>query len=181
MTDEPQYAKFWDRFGAYFLDAIIVGLISYGMNYLNFTSLKSFYLYLPIALIAILYKPYMESRYQATLGKMALNLKVTDANFKQIDFEKSLLRSLIVMIPALIYIPVQYLAFGNPSLMAIDGFWQFSLGVTQTYPAMGTFNTIFSMIFLVDLIMLLTDGSKRQRSLKDRMAKTYVLKKNQLI
>lgn len=177
MTEEPQYAKFWDRFGAYILDALIVGLISYGINYLNFLSLKSFYVYLPIALIVILYKPYMESRYQATLGKMALNLKVTDLNYNQIDFEKSLLRSLIVMIPALIYIPVQYLAFDNPSLMAIDGFWDFSKGVAETYPTMGTFNSIFSLVFLVDLIMLLADSSKRQRSLKDRMAKTYVLKK----
>lgn len=71
MTEEPQYAKFWDRLGAYILDALIVGLISFGINYLNFISLKSFYVYLPIALIAILYKPYMESRHQATLGKMA--------------------------------------------------------------------------------------------------------------
>lgn len=177
MTEEPQYAKFWDRLGAYILDALIVGLISFGINYLNFISLKSFYVYLPIALIAILYKPYMESRHQATLGKMALNLKVTDLNYEQIDFEKSLLRSLIVMIPALIYIPVQYLAFDNPNLMAIEGFWDFSQGVAATYPAMGTFNSIFSLVLLVDLILLLADSSKRQRSLKDRMAKTYVLKK----
>jgi uncharacterized RDD family membrane protein YckC len=177
MTEERLYAKFWDRFGAYILDALIVGLISYGINYLNFISLKSFYVYLPIAIIAILYKPYMESRHQATLGKMALNLRVTDLNYEQIDFEKSLLRSLIVMIPALIYIPVQYLAFDNPNLMAIDGFWNFSQGVAATYPTMGTFNSIFSLVFLVDLIMLLADSSKRQRSLKDRMAKTYVLKK----
>ena len=53
MTEEPQYAKFWDRFGAYILDAIIVGLISYGINYLNFTTVKSFYVYLPIAIIGI--------------------------------------------------------------------------------------------------------------------------------
>lgn len=177
MAEEPQYAKFWDRFGAYILDALIVGLISYGINYLNFSSIKSFYVYLPIALIGILYKPYMESRYQATLGKMALNLKVTDQNFEQIDFEKSLLRSLIIMIPALIYIPVQYLAFDNPSLMAIEGFWSFSTAVTETYPTMGSFNSFYSLIFIVDLIMLLTDSSKRNRSLKDRIAKTFVLKK----
>jgi len=177
MTEEPQYAKFWDRFGAYILDAIIVGLISYGINYLNFTTVKSFYVYLPIAIIGILYKPYMESYYQATLGKMALNLKVTDHNFEKIDFEKSLLRSLIIMIPALIFIPVQYLAYDNPNLMSIEGFWSFSKGVQETYPTMGTFNSFYSLIFIADLIMLLTDSTKRNRSLKDRIAKTFVLKK----
>jgi uncharacterized RDD family membrane protein YckC len=177
MTEEVQYAKFWDRFGAYIIDALLIGLISFGLNYLNFISLKSFYLYLPLALTAILYKPYMESRYQATLGKMALNLKVTDLNYERIDFEKSLLRSLIVVMPALLLIPVQYLAFDNSNLMAIDEFWEFSKGVTETYPRMGTLNSIFSLVLLVDLIMLLADSSKRQRSLKDRIAKTYVLKK----
>ncbi|MCM4162403.1 MULTISPECIES: RDD family protein [unclassified Arenibacter] len=177
MTEEPRYAKFWDRFGAYILDALIVGLISYGINYLNFISLKSFYIYLPIALIAILYKPYMESRHQATLGKMALNLKVTNLNYEQIDFEKSLLRSLIVMIPALFFIPVQYLAFYNPNLLAIEGFWNFSKGVAETYPTMRTFNSIYSLVFIADLIFLLTDSSKRNRSLKDRIAKTLVLQK----
>ncbi len=176
MTEEVQYAKFWDRFGAYIIDALLIGLISFGLNFLNFISLKSFYLYLPLALMAILYKPYMESRYQATLGKMALKLKVTDLNYERIDFEKSLLRSLIVIMPALLLIPVQYLAFDNPNLMAIEGFWAFTQGVSETYPKMGTFNSIFSLVFLVDLIMLLADSSKRQRSLKDRMAKTYVLK-----
>ena len=176
MTEEPQYGKFWDRFGAYIIDALIIGLPSYGLNYLNFISLKSFYVYLPIALIGLLYKPYMESRYQATLGKMALNLKVTDLNFEKIDFEKSLLRSLIVMLPALTYLPVQYLAFDNPNLMAMDGFWEFSQGVAASYPLMGSLNCFFSLIFLTDLIMLLTDDSKKQRSLKDRLAKTYVLK-----
>lgn len=176
MTEEPQYGKFWDRFWAYLLDALIIGLPSFALNYLNFITLKSFYTYLPIALIGILYKPYMESRYQATLGKMALNLKVTDLNFNKIDFEKSLLRSLIVILPALIYIPVQFLAFNNPNLTSMDGFWSFTQAVGTTYPTAGVFNCFFSLVFLADLILLLTDNLKKQRSLKDRLAKTLVLK-----
>ena len=176
MTEEIQYGKFWERFGAYILDALIIGIPSYGLNYLNFITLKSFYVYIPIALIGLFYKPFMESKYQATLGKMALNLKVTDLNFEKINFEKSLLRSLIYMLPALIFIPVQYLAYNNPSLMELDGFWEFSQAVAATYPLSGIFNCFFSLIFLTDLIMLLADDSKKQRSLKDRLAKTYVVK-----
>lgn len=176
MTEKKQYGKFWDRFGAYILDALIIGLPAYGLNYLNFITLKSFYFYLPLGLIGLLYKPFMESRYQATLGKMALDLKVTDLNFNKINFEKSLLRSLIVMLPALVYIPVQYLAFNNPDLMEIDSFWSFSQALAVTYPASGTLNCFFSLIFLADLIVFLTDDTKRGRSLKDRIAKTYVIK-----
>ena len=175
MTEEPQYAKFWDRFGAYLLDTLIVGFIVYGINYLNFITIKSFYVYLPNTLAAILYKPYMESTYQATLGKMALNLKVTSQSFEKIDFEKSIIRSLIFIIPSLFYIPFFYVGFNEPSLISTDGLWDFSIKVVETYPVMTTFNTLFSIIYIVDVIILLADDSKRQRSLKDRMAKTYVI------
>lgn len=176
MTVAPKYAGFGERFGAYILDALIIGVPSYVLNYLNFTSLKSFYVYIPIALIGLLYKPFMESNYQATLGKMALNLKVTDLNFERIHFEKSLLRSLIFMLPALVYLPVHYLSFNNPNLMALDGFWEYSQTIATIYPLSGILNCLFSVLILVDLIVLLTDDSKRQRSLKDRLAKTYVIK-----
>ena len=118
----------------------------------------------------------MESKYQATLGKMALNLKVTDLEFKKINFEKSLIRSLIYMLPALIFLPIQFLAYDNPVLMELDGFREFSQGVQATYPIAAAFNCFFSLIFLTDLIMLISDDSKQQRSLKDRWAKTFVVK-----
>jgi hypothetical protein len=56
MTEEPQYAKFWDRFGAYILDAIIVGLISYGIN--NLICLKSRYQTTGISLIIMKKKKF---------------------------------------------------------------------------------------------------------------------------
>ena len=82
------------------------------------------------------------------------------------------------MLPALVYIPVQYLAFGNADLMAIDGFWDFSQAVAATYPSSGVLNCFFSLVFLADVIALLADSSKKQRSLKDLLAKTYVVKVN---
>ncbi len=107
---------------------------------------------------------------------MALNLKVTDVNHKRIDFSTSLLRSLIVIIPSLLIIPVQFMAYSNPDLMNLEGFWTYTKEVAETYPNLTTFNSFYSTIFIVDLIMLLADGTKQNRSLKDRIAKTLVLK-----
>jgi len=174
--EEKLFSNFWDRFGAYILDALIIGIPAYGLNYINFVTFKSFYFYLPIGLLGLFYKPYMESRYQATLGKMAVGLKVTDWNYEKINFEQSLLRSLIVMLPALVYIPVQYLAFDNPDLVEMESFWGFSQALAVAYPLTGILNCFFSLIFLTDLIVFLTDDSKRGKSLKDRLAKTYVIK-----
>lgn len=172
---ENSYAKFWDRVGAYILDGIIIGVLTFALNYLNITQFKSFFIYLPIAVIGILYKPFMESRYGATVGKMLLNLKVIDQNCNKIDFEKSLLRSLIVILPALLYIPVHYLAFQNEFILSSNGFFEFTNRVSYTYPAMSTFTNIFSIVFIADAIMMATDSIKK-RSLKDRMANTFVIK-----
>ncbi|THD67423.1 RDD family protein [Robertkochia marina] len=172
---EKTYAKFWDRVGAYILDGIIVGFISFALNYLNITQFKSFLIYLPIAIIGILYKPVMEYKYGATVGKMLLNLRVIDENGSNIDFEKSLLRSLIVITPALLYIPTHYLAFQNSYILSADGFFEFSNRVAFTYPTMSLFTNLFSIVFIVDGIMMASDSVKK-RSLKDRMAKTFVIK-----
>ncbi|WP_025663478.1 RDD family protein [Aquimarina megaterium] len=176
MIENPQYAKFWDRVGAYIIDGLIVGTLTFALNYLNITNFKSFLFYLPITVAGILYKPYMESYYGATLGKMALNLKVTDLNYNKIDFNKSFLRSLIIIIPSLIYIPVYYFAFDNPEITKSEGFMEFSVALASAYPTTSLIINIFSFIFIVDLIVLLSEGNKKQRSLKDFIAKTYVIK-----
>ncbi|MBO0321763.1 RDD family protein [Muricauda sp. CAU 1633] len=176
MTEEIIYGKFWDRVGAYLLDTLIVGFVTFGLNYANILHFKSFWFYLPIAAIGILYKPYMESYYGATLGKMALNLKVTDLEYNQIDFKKSLLRSLIVMVPGLIYIPVYYLAFNNPAVTETDGFMNFATAMTNAYPAARISTNLLSLVFITDIIVLLTESGKKQRSLKDFIANTYVVK-----
>ena len=42
MNENLQYARFWDRAGAYILDALILGSVSFGLNYLNIVNSKSF-------------------------------------------------------------------------------------------------------------------------------------------
>jgi hypothetical protein len=175
QPSEINYAKFWDRVGAYILDALIIGIISFALNYININGFKSFYLYLPIAIIGILYKPVMESKYGATLGKMTLKLKVIDRDRNKIDFEKSLLRSLIIIIPALFYIPIHYFAFENQYILNADGVFDFSNRLSHTYPAMSIFTKLFGLIFIIDGIMMAAD-SLTKRSLKDRIANTFVIK-----
>lgn len=172
---EFKYAPFWDRVGAYLLDGLLIGVFSFAINYVNIIHFKSFYVYLPIAIVAILYKPIMESTYGATFGKMALNLKVKDEAMGKINFEKSLLRSAILIFPALLYIPVHFLAFENTYILASEGYSDFSARLSYTYPALSIFTSIFSMVYILDVIMMATDKLKK-RSLKDRIAKTFVVK-----
>ena len=54
-------------------------------------------------LIVIYYSVMESSKYQATLGKLALGMKVTDVNQMPIDFSKALLRNLSKYLSALIF------------------------------------------------------------------------------
>lgn len=176
MTEKPEYAKFWDRVGAYLLDALIVGSVSFAFNYANILHFKSFLFYLFMGLLGLLYKPYMESHYGATIGKMVLNLQVTDLNYNKIGFEKAVLRSLILIIPSFVYIPLHFLAFDNPQVTNTDGFMDFSKALAAEYPIAQLLSSALSLIFIVDIIVLLTESSGKQRSLKDFIAQTYVIK-----
>lgn len=56
-----------------------------------------------VEVLIVLYYSYMESsKYQATLGKLALGIKVTDTSQRPIDFSKALLRNLSKYLSALI-------------------------------------------------------------------------------
>jgi uncharacterized RDD family membrane protein YckC len=125
------YAGFWLRFVAYIIDYIIIyvvqsfvfvpilGLmgISFAARMNNMESmsdaetmgmigsmvaLASATALLTTA-IAILYWSLMESsKYQATIGKMALGLKVTDVDGNSLDFVKSLIRNVCKIISGMI-------------------------------------------------------------------------------
>ncbi len=70
------YAGFWMRFVAIIIDGIIIGII------------RAFLVVPILATIGI------TSKYQATVGKLALGLIVTDMNGAKLDFSKSLVRNL---------------------------------------------------------------------------------------
>jgi hypothetical protein len=86
------YSKFWDRLGAYLLDGCIVLAVTLPLSYFNITSWKIPSLYILIGLISILYKPVLECRYGATLGKMIVRLEVVGHDFGKITVSEEVKR-----------------------------------------------------------------------------------------
>lgn len=123
------FAGFWLRFVAFIIDSIILSVVYlillqplfafllpvkydgwsefepegnvtfYPMwptgSYPGYTELALF-------VIVILYHALMESsKYQGSLGKLALELKVTDADGEKLNFAKALLRNMAKMVSSL--------------------------------------------------------------------------------
>ncbi|QJR09948.1 hypothetical protein DSM104443_00999 [Usitatibacter rugosus] len=88
-SGEAIYAGFWRRFSAYWLDAVLVNVISFAITFGLVTMKPGFDLLatlVGIALAWLYYSLMHSSSRQATLGKMAFGIKVTDLEGERISF-----------------------------------------------------------------------------------------------
>lgn len=93
------YAGFWIRFAAYLIDAVILWVAKVIISYVAFQTYSFYGSNLPLSIISIvmsvLYFSLMESSaQQATLGKMAVGIKVGDMRGNRISFANAIGRYL---------------------------------------------------------------------------------------
>src|SRR6188768_2536060 len=88
-----QYAGFWIRVGAYLIDVILLVIVNAAISLIT-TPIGGEAAIVGLLIFLILwvgYFPYMESsENQATIGKMAVGIKVGDANGRRITFANAL-------------------------------------------------------------------------------------------
>ena len=94
------YAGFWIRFAAYFIDTVILLAVQMGLAFLFIADVSAMFapnltVQLLSLVIGVVYFCGMESSSrQATLGKMGVGIKVGNANGEQISFVNALGRYL---------------------------------------------------------------------------------------
>ncbi|MBK7855695.1 MAG: RDD family protein [Bacteroidetes bacterium] len=114
------YAGFWRRFLAMFIDSLILGLVSsivFSNSQFKFSSDEPFMVFDTIPLFysfnllggiasfilnLIYYAALESSKYQATLGKMAMGIKVIDADGNRLSSQKAIVRYVCKIISAII-------------------------------------------------------------------------------
>jgi uncharacterized RDD family membrane protein YckC len=93
------YAGFWKRFAAFFLDQLIVGVGTAGLGFaigvagavagVDETAIAVFAQLIGVVAGLLYYTMMESSEYQATLGKQALGVKVTDLEGHRISFGRA--------------------------------------------------------------------------------------------
>jgi uncharacterized RDD family membrane protein YckC len=103
---ELNYAGFWIRFVAVFIDGILLLIVQFGLSYIfygGFAFGGDFRQTIISNLIGIIYAvAMMGSRHQATLGKMAVGIKVGNADGSRITYGQAIGRYIATWLSAIV-------------------------------------------------------------------------------
>lgn len=100
-----EYAGFWRRVAAALIDGLLVGIVSWIVTAIFSTISDGAEVTAQVLVFVAAYAYYagMESSsYQATIGKIALGIQVTDLSGNRISFGRALGRNLAEILSALI-------------------------------------------------------------------------------
>jgi uncharacterized RDD family membrane protein YckC len=179
-----EYGGFWLRLGANIVDAVVLipfALLSiYVMLFGNPFVLVIIEIITSMSMVA--YVTVMHAKYGATLGKMAVGLRVRKLDFSTIGWDEAIKRSsvdyfLVFLatlgrIVTLLSIPVQEIR--NASI------WDFTnLISTHESQIAGLAQSLYNLWFWGEVITLLFN--KKKRALHDLIAGTVVVEKDSLL
>ncbi len=112
----PRMAGFWERFAAFLLDSLILGLavgilaVIFGMpswifgsdNLRVFSIFSNIFVLLCVYISPLLYSTYFLTQKGATLGRMAMNIKVVqETSLKNLTIQKAIIRALMSFVSSI--------------------------------------------------------------------------------
>lgn len=172
MEGYSRPAGFWVRVGAYIIDSLIFIPIII-LSVWNTWSLKSTTVLVLSSLPGLIYKPFMESFFGATLGKMSCKLKVIDDNGNKLSLFNAYIRFLPFLFLAGVTLAGQLIIFSSPqfqsatSMMELAEAQQGNYLDVVSYPAYA--------LILIDCVLVAF--TFRKRALHDMMAESFCVYK----
>lgn len=165
-------AGFWIRVVAALVDFIIVLLPLQVGAFIAFSYVKNLPLLLLVSspgFVYIVYKPLMESRYGATLGKMACGLRVIDQQGRRLSIVAAYVRFLPWLVPAVVHLITLVWVSSLPQFQAVSSFLELGR-LTQQSPV-HQLSTIVGYLFLIDCVT--AAFTNRKRAIHDMLAGSY--------
>lgn len=168
-TTQVVYSTFWGRFWASVIDTLVLAPLTFLTNY-NSGHWRSVPLFLIVSAISLLYKPLMEGRFYATVGKMAMNLTIVTTNFQQPAIRHIVLRNIFIIFYRILIGTLSVLILLD--VFSLDS--SFYAGPTSL-SVFTILNWVMILVFFGDSIALIADPIRR--AWHDRIGQTLVVKK----
>lgn len=168
------YAGFWPRLGAVVVDGLVCSPAT-AVLLTNMFIWKSIPVFLFCILLTLIYKPFLEFHYGATVGKMAVGIKVVNREMEKPTLQQAIFRSVFHILFSLISL------FSSLAMFSVPGFddQHSFLSYSQFMTAHNDYSFITSylpgLISLADGIVMVSNDHKR--SIHDKIANTYVIRK----
>ncbi|MEM9549211.1 MAG: RDD family protein [Bacteroidota bacterium] len=170
-----EYATFLDRFLAFLLDFLITfGPIFY-LVYLGYTQ-KNLMFLLISAVLGMLYKPFMEGIWGATLGKMIMKITVVDSDMATVGLGQSILKNTIYIVSSVLGILGHFWLVGTERFQESEGYMEVA-AITQDSPYSTV--TIIWMVVIIGSCFAMFASDKGQ-TLHDRLANTFCVKNSSM-
>jgi len=168
-----KFATFWSRFGASMIDGFIISFAVVPVTYFNVVSWKIPSVFIITSLIEIIYKPFLEYRYGATLGKMVLGLRVVGHSYERVTLNEELRRVSFYMIPSILQFILVLRIYFSHEFLSIKSYNQYSEYVVSANPATLWLGLIVFFLAAADCITFFLNDQRR--ALHDIYAGTYVI------
>jgi uncharacterized RDD family membrane protein YckC len=172
MEDYSRPAGFWIRVGASIIDWLIFFPIVI-LSFWNTYSLKSIAVLILSCLPGLIYKPFMESFFGATLGKMACGIKVIDDNGKKLSLFGAYVRFFPFLISTGIAIAGQLIVFSSTQFQSATSMTEISQAQQANY--LGIVSFIVNLLLIIECIF--AAFTYRKRALHDMLAESFCVYK----
>ena len=168
--ENVRFAGFWIRVAASLLDSLLLSPILF-LGVYNMMAWKSLPLYLVLQLIVLIYKPLMEVKYGATIGKMMTKIKVVTTDYQDINLQQSLNRYLFYFANSFMGLIGGFMLFIEKDFAPLTDFYEIiELQAKISTPEIDQF---LGLLVFVSCIFCIADPLKQ--TLHDKIAKTYVV------
>ena len=172
MEGYSRPAGFWIRVGAYIIDSLIFIPIII-LSVWNTWHLKSTVVLVLSSLPGLIYKPFMESFFGATLGKMSCKLKVIDDNGNKLSLFSAYIRFFPFLFSAGVTLAVQLIVFSSPQFQSATSMMELAEAQQGNYLDVVSYPA--SALVLIDCVLVAF--TFRKRALHDMMAESFCVYK----
>lgn len=164
------YATFTQRMYAFIVDCLVFIPLNILGNF-NTLMMKSFALSAIITIVWWVYKPVMEWKFGATLGKMLLKIRVVDEGLQPLSFNQASLRFIPYFAVSLSLLFSTFYLFNAIGFDEANTFEEFQK-IQEQLPSNDTASiAIFFFIFSCSSIML----DEKKQAIHDRFSRTYCI------
>ena len=166
-----RFAGFWIRLAAICIDVFLfIPIIA--LNFYNALSVKSFGFFLLLHFVIIAYKPFMEWKFGATVGKMAMKIGVVNRQAQAINWDQSMARFIFFFAYFLVAVINGYTIYQAPGFETIINLEQWvEFKLTHQNELIGQIAT-YALFFSA----IMASFDPMNQALHDKLAKTYCVR-----